>query len=71
MYKPPSRLGLSKRLDESGELLGAGEGDGIVVGGTNAAYTAMALEARQVLGRGLLQEDLFGLVDVASLFGCA
>ena len=64
------RLCLCKRLNELGQLLGSLQGNRVVVARPDAANAAVPLETSQVLVRGLLEECLFRLIDVAILDGC-
>lgn len=54
-------------MDKLGQLLGAFQRDGVVVGGTDAADAAVALETSQAQDGGSLEEALFGLVCVSVL----
>ena len=59
--------GLCKVLDEFGQLLRSLKGNGIVVASPDAAYTAVTLEPGEAKAGGLLEECLFGLVDISIL----
>ena len=63
--------GLGERLDERDQLLGAAQGDRVVVAGAYSTHTAVSLEPGQSLARGILQESLLSLVRVSALVALA
>ena len=58
---------LCKGLDKLCQLLGSVERNRVVVAGADATDAAVPLEARQPLARGLLEESLFRVINVAIL----
>lgn len=60
-------LSLGKLLDERSKLLYSLQRDGVVVAGTDATNAPVTLETSEADLGGLLQESLFGLINIASL----